>query len=138
VVHVADGDTLTLLDSNRQQHRVRLAGIDAPEKGQAYGQVAREHLAGLAAGRRAMVEVSKLDRYGRLVGKILGDGNGICLGQIRAGLAWHYKRFEAEQSVEDRGRYAQTEEAARLGGRGLWGDRDPRPPWEYRKRQHRP
>jgi len=65
VVSVADGDTITILNSNRQQHRIRLAGIDAPEKGQPYGQRSKQHLADLAFGKDAKADRYKIDRYGR-------------------------------------------------------------------------
>ena len=93
VVKIADGDTLTVLDASKQQHRIRLTGIDAPERKQAFGTVSRQHLANLVFGRAVMVEWYKRDRYQRILGKVLVDGQDANLEQIRAGLAWHYKQF---------------------------------------------
>ena len=71
VVKVADGDTITVLDSSKEQHRVRLAGIDAPEKGQPFGNASRKKLGELVAGKEVRVEFEKYDRYKRVVGKVL-------------------------------------------------------------------
>jgi endonuclease YncB( thermonuclease family) len=133
VVGISDGDTLTLLDSAKVQHKVRLAGIDAPEKSQPFGERSKQDLARLAFQKQVTVEWSKLDRYGRVIGKVLVDGDDVCLGQVRAGLAWHYKEYEREQSPLDRERYSQAEEEARKGRRGLWRDPAPTPPWDFRR-----
>ncbi len=133
VVAIADGDTITVLDAGNSQHRVRLQGIDAPERGQAFGTVSRQNLANLIFNRQVTVEYDKLDRYGRIVGKVLVDGRDICLEQIRAGLAWHYKQYENEQSPEDRRLYAEAEREARAARRELWRDESPTPPWDFRR-----
>ncbi len=88
VVHVADGDTITVLDAGKVQHKVRLAGIDAPEKAQPFGQRSRESLADLVAGRTVIVETHKKDRYGRYVGKVILNSRDVNLEQIRRGMAW--------------------------------------------------
>jgi endonuclease YncB( thermonuclease family) len=132
VVGVHDGDTLTLLDASHHQHKIRLAGIDAPELGQAFGRVSRKHLADQVAGRTVVIEWTKRDKYQRLVGKVLLDGRDINISQIEAGLAWHYKKYAAEQSPEDRLRYARSEEQAHAAHLGLWKDSEPVPPWAYR------
>lgn len=134
VVSIADGDTVTLLDEHNAQHRIRLAGIDAPEGKQAFGQRAKEYLASLVFGRMVEVETEKKDRYGRTVGKIFADGRDVNLALLSAGLAWHYKRYEVEQSGVDRLLYSRTEEAARMTQKGLWSENTPIPPWEWRKR----
>lgn len=132
VVRVADGDTITVLDANNRQHQIRLSGIDAPEKGQAFGQVSKKHLSELVFGKTVMVETRATDRWGRTVGKVVMDGRDACLEQIRAGLAWHYKRFERDQPTGEAAAYAAAEVEARDTGRGLWRDRNPIPPWEFR------
>ena len=71
VVKIADGDTITVLDSAKVQHRVRIAGIDAPEKGQAFGNASRKRMSELVAREEVRVEFNKHDRYGRIVGKAL-------------------------------------------------------------------
>ncbi len=117
VVKITDGDTLYVLDDNYQQHKIRLAGIDAPERKQAYGLASRKHLASIVAGKQVTVEYQKRDRYGRIVGKVLLyavyhtdiDGIDVCLEQVKAGFAWHYKKYQHEQSTENRQLYADAE-----------------------------
>lgn len=133
VVGVADGDTLTLLDSSKTQHRIRLDGIDAPERTQPYGQRARQSLAALAHGRAARADCPKIDRYGRAVCRVIVDGVDLGLEQIRRGYAWHYVKYAPEQSRSDRERYARAESDARLAHAGLWSFSDPVPPWDYRR-----
>jgi endonuclease YncB( thermonuclease family) len=132
VVGVSDGDTLTILTDNRKQVKVRIAGIDAPEKAQAFGNVSKQNLSSLVFNRRVTVEGVKRDRYGRTVSKVLIDGHDAGLEQIRAGLAWHFKQYERDQSQEDRRIYNQAEEGARREKRGLWRDAAPVPPWNFR------
>lgn len=133
VVAVHDGDTVTLLDEGRTQYKIRLAGIDAPELHQAFGRVSQRHLSDAVKGRNVVVEWRKHDKYGRTVGTILLDGHDMNLAQVRAGLAWHYKQYQHEQSPTDRTTYAHAESAARSAHLGLWRDPDPVPPWAYRK-----
>jgi|SRR5688500_4755586 endonuclease YncB( thermonuclease family) len=144
VVGVSDGDTITVLDDARMPRKVRLAGIDAPEMRQAYGARAKHHLASLVFGKPVVVVWHKRDRYGRIVGNVHVVVSGACgqadcarredvgLAQLESGLAWHYKRYQSEQTVEDRGLYARTENEARTKREGLWKDARPIPPWEYR------
>jgi endonuclease YncB( thermonuclease family) len=133
VIGVADGDTITVLGINRVQHRIRLAGIDAPEKSQVYGNVSKQHLSALAFGQNVTVDYHKTDRYGRTVGTVLVNGRDVNLEQIRAGLAWHYKQYQGEQTPKDRAPYAQAELSARKNRSGLWRDLNPVPPWEFRR-----
>ena len=133
VVAVADGDTLTLLDASRTQHRIRLDGIDAPERTQPYGQRARQSLAALAHGRAARADCPKVDRYGRAVCRVYVDGVDVGLEQIRRGYAWHYVKYAHEQRAVDRELYARAETDARSASAGLWSFSDPIPPWDYRR-----
>jgi len=135
VVGVSDGDTVTLLDGVNAQHRIRLAGIDAPEKAQAYGDASKRHLSRLVFGESVRVEYAKHDRYGRIVGKILKNGRDASLEQLRAGFAWHYKQYQREQSRADRGAYAESEREAQQAHAGLWRDPDPVAPWAWRLEQ---
>jgi len=135
IVGVADGDTVTLLDSANVQHKIRLAGIDAPEKRQAFGARSKQSLAELVFSRSATVETNKKDRYGRYVGKVLVDGRDVNLVQVERGMAWFYREYQAEQSPEDRLLYNAAEKRARGGRNGLWLDVEPEAPWDYR--QHR-
>ena len=132
VVGIQDGDTLTVLDMELTQHRIRLAGIDAPERGQAFGHKSVDHLSTLCFGMLVTAKCPKVDHYGRQVCTVVVDGKDVSLAQVTAGLAWHYKRFAHEQSAEEREAYAQAEETARMGKVGLWRDSDPMPPWEWR------
>ncbi len=118
VVKITDGDTLYVLDANYKEHKIRLAGIDAPERKQAYGLASRKHLLSIVAGKQVTVEYQKRDRYGRIVGKVLFDGIDVCLEQVKAGFAWHYKKYQHEQSLEDQRLYADTEIRAREGRLG--------------------
>jgi len=135
IVGIADGDTLTLLDTTNTQHKVRLAGIDSPEKNQPFGQVCKQSLADLAYDRTVQIDWNKLDRYGRVIGKVLVDGQDVNLEQIRRGCAWHYKQYQNEQSLEDRLSYAKAEDKARAVKAGLWIEGGALPPWKWR---HRP
>jgi endonuclease YncB( thermonuclease family) len=132
VVGVADGDTITILDTSNQQHRIRINGIDAPEKAQAFGQVSKQNLARLAFGRGAVADCPKRDRYGRQVCLVRVDGIDVGLAQVEAGLAWWYRKYAKEQSPQDRATYAAIEQEAQEARRGLWRDPDPVPPWEWR------
>ena len=132
VINVADGDTITVLDDTHTQHKIRLTGIDAPEKRQAFGNVSKQSLAEQVAGQSVAVEWVKVDKYGRKVGKVLLAGLDCNLVQIKRGLAWHYKQYQREQSPTDQQSYAAAEIEARAAKLGLWRDADPVPPWEFR------
>lgn len=133
MVKVSDGDTITVLDLKKSQHKIRLSGIDAPEKGQPFGTASRAHLAEQIAGKNITVEYKKRDRYRRILGKIVLGTRDLNLEQIKAGFAWHYKHYQKDQSPDDRSAYAAAEEEARKTGRGLWQDKAPTPPWTFRK-----
>ncbi len=133
VVGVADGDTITVLDATNTQHKIRLQGLDAPEKAQPFGQKSKQSLHQLVHSKHVIVEFQKKDKYGRTVGKVLFNGTDICLEQIKLGMAWHYKQYESEQPKEDREIYAQAELSARTQAIGLWKDKNLTPPWEFRK-----
>ncbi len=133
VIRVADGDTITLLDSANKQYKVRLMGIVAPEKGQPFGRVSRESLSSMVAGRNVYVHWHKRDRYGRLVGQVFAESHDVGLVQIERGMAWHYKAYEREQRTEDAREYAEAEIEAKSARRGLWADSEPTPPWEWRQ-----
>jgi len=143
VVGVTDGDTLTILDATHVQHKIRLMGIDAPEKaksinklesGQPFSDLSKQNLANLAFGKEAQAEWTKKHR-GRLIGKVLIDGRDVSLEQINAGMAWWYERYQKEQTASDQQAYAIAEQAARAKQTGLWKDLAPIPPWDWRKSQ---
>ncbi len=128
VVKVADGDSITVLDSTNTQHRIRLQGIDAPERKQAFGNASKKHLASLVAGKKVTVKWGKRDRYGRIVGFVIVDGQDVNLVQVKTGMAWFYRYYQRELSPEDRRRYAKAENQARTDRLGLWQDKNPMPP----------
>jgi endonuclease YncB( thermonuclease family) len=135
VIRVSDGDTITVLDLGNQQHKIRLMGIDAPEKAQPFGNKSRESLASMIAGRNVIVEWRKRDRYGRRVGQVFADSHDVGLVQIERGMAWHYKAYEREQRPEDAQAYAHAELEAKAARRGLWYESGPIPPWDWRTRK---
>ena len=126
VVKVSDGDTITVLDSSKTQHKIRLQGIDAPEKSQAYGDAAQRYLAGLVAGQEVRVAWNKRDKYNRILGTVYIKRAEVNLAMLRAGYAWHYKKFDSTPA------YAQAESEARAARRGLWAGLDPIPPEQFR------
>jgi endonuclease YncB( thermonuclease family) len=134
VVSVADGDTITVLDAEKTQHKIRLQGIDAPEKAQAFGAKSKQALYEMVHGKTVQVSFEKSDKYGRILGKVLLDGQDICHQQIKAGLAWHYKKYQNQQPLADRDAYSASETAAKNEKLGLWSDPRPVAPWDFRKR----
>lgn len=133
VVGVLDGDTIDVLDAAHVKHRIRLAGIDAPEKRQAYGEKSKESLSDMVFGEQVQVAAHKRDRYGRWVGKVLVNGQDANLQQLSLGMAWFYRQYELELSPDDRGKYAAAELSARQNGLGLWADKNPVSPWDFRR-----
>ncbi len=132
VVHILDGDTVEVLDANKDTHRVRLAGIDAPESKQPFGTKAKQQLSARVGGEAVSVAWHKRDRYDRLVGKIMLDGADVNLALVRAGYAWWYREYAGEQSPSDRRLYEAAENAARREGAGIWADPRPIAPWDWR------
>lgn len=126
VVGISDGDTLTVL-VDKQQMKVRLAEIDAPEKAQPFGQKSRQSLSSLCFQKRATVDVQDTDRYDRSIAKVTCDGVDANVEQVRSGMAWVYRRYSEDAALID------LETEAQQAGRGLWLDPSPVPPWEWRK-----
>ena len=93
VIKVTDGDTVNVLTSYNQTHKIRLSGIDAPEKSQAFGNKSKIALADEIYGKTVTVEFNKHDKYQRIVGKVIFNGKDVNLNQIKRGLAWHYKKI---------------------------------------------
>lgn len=128
VVSIADGDTITVLDAENVQHKIRLEGIDAPEKGQAFGTKAKEKLSELVGEKDVVVRWEKKDRYGRILGDVHLSDRHINLEMVQDGLAWHYKQYSKSKQL------AEAEDEARKAKKGLWADKSPEPPWEFRKK----
>lgn len=129
VITVLDGDTIDVLHNNKPE-RIRLHGIDAPEKGMPFAQAAKECVLDMAALKVVTVEVRDTDKYGRTVGEvILPDGRNLNRDIIKAGYAWWYRKYSSDASL------GELEESARIARRGLWRDPKPVPPWEWRAEQ---
>lgn len=127
VVGVTDGDTIKVLHDGRPEV-IRLNGIDAPEKGQAFGERAKQFTANLAFAKTVSVQIKERDRYGRTVGDvILPDGKSLSQEVVRAGYAWWFRRYSADA------RLAALETEARVAQVGLWADPHPMPPWDWRR-----
>ncbi len=128
VVRILDGDTIEVLYQLKPQ-RIRLGGVDCPERRQAFGTVARQFTAEHAFGRTVTVKVHDTDRYGRTVGEvILPDGDSLNYELVRAGLAWWYRQYARKDM-----RLAEAEAEARDAGRGLWADPHAKAPWDFRR-----
>jgi micrococcal nuclease len=127
VIGVTDGDTISVLRAGRREV-VRLRGIDAPERRQAYGERAKQHAAALAFGKVVAVEAAGRDRHGRLLAEVrLPDGRSLNQELVRAGLAWWFRRYSTDPTL------GRLEAEARAARAGLWADRLPVPPWEWRR-----
>jgi micrococcal nuclease len=126
VVAITDGDTIKVL-RDQKQYKIRLNGIDAPEKAQAFGQKSKAYLSSLVFGKNVSVIVRDTDRYGRYVGDVMLDGRSANAAMVAAGLAWFYAAYSKDQSL------ARLEREARAQRLGLWADTAPTPPWKYRR-----
>ena len=133
VVNVHDGDTVTVLDQNSKKHAIRLQGIDAPELKQEFGAASQKNLSGMVMGKQVTIVWNKVDKYRRTVGTIMLDGRDINIEQVRAGVAWHFKKYEDEQSPADRQTYAAAELEARTAKLGLWKGVTPMAPGDWRQ-----
>jgi endonuclease YncB( thermonuclease family) len=133
VVAIADGDTITVLAPGDAQYVIRLAGIDAPEHGQPYAALSEKHLSDLISGKVVNLDCGTEQSYGRLVCKVLlPNGEDVDLDQVKAGMAWHYKQYQSQQTPSDRAAYAAAEDAARETHLGLWSDAHPIQPQDFR------
>jgi len=127
IVGVTDGDTVVLLTEQKEQVKVRLGAIDAPEKSQAFGTASKQELSDLCFGKPAAVEVQGKDRYGRTIGDLTCDGLNAGEEQIAAGMAWVYRQYSKDEHL------IELEGKAKANSRGLWSDASPVPPWEFRR-----
>ena len=132
VVGIADGDTITVLDRTKTRHKVRLAGIDAPEKSQPFGQAAKKHLSDRVVNKDVTLECGKTDKYRRDVCVVMIDGQDATLPMLANGLAWWYRMYQKEQTRQQRADYEAAEAIAKAGKVGLWRDAEPTPPWDWR------
>lgn len=127
VIAVSDGDTLTALSDQREQIKVRIAEIDAPERRQPFGAASKRSLSDLCFKVRAEIRQTARDRYGRTVARVTCRGQDASAHQVRSGMAWVFERYASDRSL------FQLQDDAKAAGRGLWSERTPVPPWEWRK-----
>ncbi len=137
VTDIADGDSLTLQDAQHRQHAIRLAGIDAPELPQDFGQQAKSGLANLALNQPATAECKQADSNQQgpnqpVICVVRVGGKDIGLAQINAGMAWWYQQNAAALTVQAQSDYRQAEFNAKIHRLGLWNSKNPTPPWVWR------
>ncbi len=128
VIRIVDGDTYHLLTEDNQTLKIRMEGIDAPERAMPFYRVSKDYLGKLCFGKRVKLKSTSIDQYGRHLGfTYLEDGSELCHEMIKAGLAWHYKKYNSDEDL------ANLEIEARKSKKGIWSDNNPMPPWEYRR-----
>ncbi|MGB2579468.1 endonuclease YncB(thermonuclease family) [Elusimicrobium simillimum] len=130
VIKVSDGDTITVLNADKQQLKVRLYGIDAPETKQVYGNASRKALAAMIAGQQVTLNVLEIDQYGRSVAKVRFNDTDINRNMVEDGHAWVYTQYCKTLGCE---RLEELQYRARQDKIGLWKDKNPTPPWTWRK-----
>jgi endonuclease YncB( thermonuclease family) len=127
VISVADGDTMTILTAEKKQIKIRMLGIDAPERGQDFGTVARQQLNNLCYGKTVTVENKGEDQYGRVLGVVYIDGMNVNEYMVRNGLAWYYRHFVNDPRLDSLEQLARTEKV------NIWSMKNPMSPYEFRK-----
>lgn len=130
IVGVHDGDTITGLDENKTQHKIRLDAIDAPELGQPFGQAAKKALSEKVFGKDVVVIPKTKDRYGRTIGHVMVGGRDVNLELLEEGHVWHYEQYDHNK------RLREAEASARAAKMGLWSEGIAVPPWDWRKQEH--
>lgn len=128
VVSVHDGDTVTLLQG-KQQIKVRLAQIDAPELDQAFGRKSKQSLSDMVFKKAIRVEKQSIDQYGRTVGTLFINNLDVNREQVKRGMAWVYRQYLHDQSL------LKDENLARQTKKGLWSQSNPLAPWDYRQKK---
>jgi len=131
VIGISDGDTITVLTKDKEQIKIRLDGIDAPEKTQAYGQKSKEALGNLVFGKKVIIKKTGVDRYGRTLAFVYVGDRHINDKLVADGWAWHYKYYNCEERI------AKLESKARAEKKGLWTVEGAIPPWDYRKHKEK-
>ncbi len=127
VVSIADGDTITVLDKDHTEHKIRLSCIDAPERGQDFGTRSKDELASMIAGETVTIEYTEKDKYGRILGYVNNGSTLSNLEQVKRGMAWVYRKYC------DKCEYYDAEVYARNNMLGIWSQPNPIPPWEWRR-----
>lgn len=135
---VSEGDAMTVADNANREHKIRLAGIDAPETGQEFGAAAKNFLSGLVLNQPVTVVGRRRDDDGRLVAQVFLLGRDVSYSMLWAGLAWYDKAAADDQAKEDRKRYTEGERFARKNKDNIWSQAKPVPPWDFRKDNPQP
>ena len=130
IVKVIDGDTVDILTPEKQKIRVRLLDIDAPESRQAYGNASKKYLASLIAGKSVFVKENKKDIYQRTLGTIYFEQININTKMVENGFAWAYRY----KGIVNNNNMLKLESKAKQNKKGLWKDKHPIAPWEFRYR----
>ena len=140
VLRVVDGDTVHVVNKAGKKFKVRLTGIDAPEKNQPYGLASTFKLTEMLINKWVLLKskpndgnLYSIDRYNRVLAKVILDERDINLAQVSSGYAWHFKRYQKQQSLIDRELYSQAELYAKKNELGLWSEKKPIAPWKWRK-----
>ena len=141
VLRIIDGDTVHVKDNMANKiYKVRLLGIDAPEKNQNYGKQSASFLKEIIEEKYIKIistptknNTYTVDRYNRVLGKIIFENQDINHLMIEKGMAWHYKKYKNNQPIEDQKSYNEAEISARKNNIGLWSTNNPMPPWSWRK-----
>jgi len=127
VVGISDGDTFTVINQDKLQLKIRVYGIDAPEKGQDFGNKAKQALSDLIMGKDIQIDVQSRDSWGRLISYVYTpDGRDVSLLMLQEGMAWHFVKYDGTE------KYAQAEKKARAKKIGLWSQLNPTAPWDFR------
>jgi endonuclease YncB( thermonuclease family) len=127
VVSISDGDTFTAINKDNLQLKIRVFGIDAPEKKQAFGNKSREFLSSLIFGKSITIDVQSKDGYGRYLAYVYSpEGKDVSLLMIHEGMAWHFTKYD------NNGVYEAAQTLAKKAKRGLWADPSPVAPWDFR------
>jgi endonuclease YncB( thermonuclease family) len=133
VVDVSSGDSITIMDASNTELKVRLSGIDAPEKQQPFGLESKKSLSDLINGKEVTVNWIKRDYHKRVVGKVLLKKVDVNLEQVKRGMAWVFKHFMDDPYSQDQADYMDAQDEAENRHLGLWSQNEPIPPWEYRR-----
>ena len=134
VVGVTDGDTIKVMGTHNKQVKIRLYGIDTPEKGQAFSKRAKQFTSGMVFGKVVEVGAITVDHYGRTVSLVYVEGKGVCDELIRAGLAWVYYLY---CNLPICAEWKNLEAEAKEAKRGIWSEHNPIPPWEFRRKRRK-
>jgi micrococcal nuclease len=130
VIKIVDGDTYDVLTKDHKTIRIRMNGIDAPEKKQAFGQKSKDHLGSLCFGKEVLIKPINYDRNKRLIADSFTDsGKDLSREMVRAGYAWHFKKYSSDKKLADDENHARSVRA------GLWADNEPVAPWAFRSKR---